>query len=186
MRRIKRLEGEEILARWKRNRPDKRFPILLVLDNLRSAYNIGSIFRTAECAYLEGIILCGITAVPPHPGIAKTALGTMEKVPWHYEPSTLEAIENLKKRGYTIISLELTDKSIPIQSLSELSFPIALVIGNEVTGVDEKVLENSHFVVEIPLFGEKESLNVAVAAAVAIFLLINLGFPSRSTWQKEE
>ncbi|MCS7149466.1 MAG: RNA methyltransferase [Caldimicrobium sp.] len=172
MRGIKKLESEEILTRWRSNRPKERFPLTLLLDNLRSAYNVGSIFRTAECAFIERIILCGITATPPHPGIAKTALGTTERVPWHHEPSTLYAVEKLKRKGYTVASLELTNRSIPIQQLERPYFPLALVIGNEVTGVAEEVLENSHLIVDIPLFGEKESLNVAVATAVALFLLL--------------
>ncbi len=167
-----KLEGEAILNKWRKNRPLSRFPIIAVLDNLRSAYNVGSIFRTAECAYISKLILCGITPHPFHPKVEKTALGTTKIIPWEYMEDTFLAIKNLKKEGYTIGVLEITNQSIPIQSLNSNSFPLALVLGNEVTGVEEKILKEADFVLEIPLFGEKESLNVAVAFGVALFLLI--------------
>ncbi len=169
---IRKIQGEEILNKWRKNRAPLPFPIVALLDNLRSAYNVGSIFRTACCANIEKLVLCGITATPPHPGIEKTALGTTELIPWEYELSTLSAIEKYKKRGYKIASLELTENSIPLQTLKKTDFPLALVIGNEVEGVSEAVLEASEIILEIPLFGEKESLNVAVAFGVAIFLLL--------------
>lgn len=167
-----KLVGEEILSKWRKNRLGSRFPIVLVLDNLRSAYNVGSIFRTAECAYIAGLILCGITARPPHPGIEKTALGTTSLIPWEYREETTTAVLDLKNMGYKIVSLELTDKSVPIQSLRREDFPLALVIGNEVTGVSHEILDISDVIAEIPLYGEKESLNVAVAVGVALFLLL--------------
>ncbi|MFN4196859.1 MAG: RNA methyltransferase [Caldimicrobium sp.] len=169
---MRKIIGEEILEKWRKNKPSSPFPIVAILDNLRSAYNVGSIFRTACCGYIEKLILCGITAKPPHSGIEKTALGTTAFVPWEYEVSTITAVEKLKKKGYTIASLELTDKSIPIQKISSKDFPLALVIGNEVDGVSEEVLKLSDVVLEIPLFGEKESLNVAVAFGIALFLLL--------------
>ncbi|MFN3921094.1 MAG: RNA methyltransferase [Caldimicrobium sp.] len=168
----RKLIGEEILWKWRKNRPEKAFPIVAILDNLRSAYNVGSVFRTACCAYIEKIVLTGITARPPHPGIEKTALGTTELIPWEYEESTLSVVEKYKSRGYKIAALELTEKSIPLQSLQKSDFPLALIIGNEVEGVSEAVLEASDVIIEIPLFGEKESLNVAVAFGIAIFLLL--------------
>jgi len=169
---IVKLEGQEILQKWRKNRPKERFPITLVLDNIRSAYNVGSIFRTAECAFIERLILCGITARPPHQGIEKTALGTTELVPWDYEESVSTAVKKLKDKEYTIASLELTSHSIPIQQVSGAYFPLALIIGNEVTGVSSEALELSDLILEIPLYGEKESLNVAVAVGVALFLLL--------------
>lgn len=129
-------------------------------------------FRTACCAYIEKLILCGITAVPPHTGIEKTALGATELIPWEYEISTLSAIEKLKGKGYKIAALELTNKSSPIQAITMKDFPLALIIGNEVEGVSNEALKASDLLLEIPLFGEKESLNVAVAFGVAIFLLL--------------
>ncbi len=169
---MSKLEGEEILKKWRKNRPPQRFPIVAVLDNIRSAYNVGSMFRTAECAYISKLILCGITAYPPHPKIEKTALGTTELIPWIYFSDTLEAIKTLKKEGFKIVALEITKNSIPIQNINAEDFPLALIIGNEVTGIDDKILLNADFIVEIPLYGEKESLNVAVAFGVALFLLL--------------
>ncbi|MCS7279330.1 MAG: RNA methyltransferase [Thermodesulfobacteriaceae bacterium] len=169
---IKKLEGEDLLIKWRKYRPSSRFPMVAVLDNIRSAYNVGSIFRTAECAYISKIILCGITPLPHNPKVEKTALGTNRVLPWEYFEDTLLAIKNLKKEGYQIGVLEITNQSLPIQSLSYNSFPLALVLGNEVTGVEERILREADFTLEIPLYGEKESLNVAVAFGVAIFLLI--------------
>ncbi len=169
---LKKLDSPEILARWAKFRPARAFPVLAILDNLRSAYNVGSIFRTAECAQIEGLILCGITPTPPHSGIEKTALGTTNSVPWTYSLSVLSAIEVLRKKGYTIASLEITNQSIPVQEIKREHFPLALIIGNEVSGVSEIVLSASDLILEIPLFGQKESLNVSVAFGVAIFLLL--------------
>jgi tRNA G18 (ribose-2'-O)-methylase SpoU len=169
---MSKLEGEEILRKWRQNRPQQRFPLVAVLDNIRSAYNVGSMFRTAECAYISKLILCGITAHPPHPKLEKTALGTTELVPWEYFQNTLEAIKTLKKQGFKIAALEITSRSVPLQNIKPSDFPLALVIGNEVTGVDDSVLTEADMIVEIPLFGEKESLNVAIAFGVAVFLLI--------------
>jgi len=181
----KKLSSPEILAKWEKNRPKERFPLLVILDNLRSAYNVGALFRTAECAQIEKLILCGITPTPPHQGIEKTALGTTKTVPWEYELSVLSTIEKLKAKNYTIASLEITDKSLPIWEIKREHFPLALIIGNEVYGVSEVVLDASDFVIELPLFGKKESLNVAVAGSLAILLLVyfyhfNLGIDKTS------
>lgn len=169
---MRKLVAEERIARWRRYRPKKRFPIAVVLDNIRSAYNVGSMFRTAECAYISKLILCGITARPPNRKVEKTALGTTQLVPWRYFPDTMEAVQVLKAEGWTIAALEITDESIPIQSVKRSHFPLALVIGNEVTGVDDRVLAAADLVVEIHQFGEKESLNVAVAFGIAVYLLV--------------
>lgn len=169
---MRKLTNEEKEGHWGRFRPPKRFPIAAVLDNIRSAYNVGSMFRTAECAYISELVLCGITAKPPHKEVEKTALGTTQLVPWRYFPDTLEAVQALKGEGWKIVALEITDQSFPIQSLGEGDFPLALVVGNEVSGVDDRVLASADLVVEIPQFGKKESLNVAVAFGVAVFLLL--------------
>ncbi|MGB9757851.1 MAG: RNA methyltransferase [Candidatus Bipolaricaulaceae bacterium] len=169
---MRKLTNEEKEGHWGRFRPPKRFPIAAVLDNIRSAYNVGSMFRTAECAYISELILCGITAKPPHKEVEKTALGTTQLVPWRYFPDTLEAVQALKREGWRIAALEITDQSVPIQSVGKGDFPLALVVGNEVSGVDDRVLASADLVVEIPQFGKKESLNVAVAFGVAVFLLL--------------
>lgn len=168
----RKLTSPEILEKWKKNRPKEGFPITVILDNLRSAYNVGSIFRTCECAGIQKLILCGITPCPPHKEIEKTALGTTKTLPWEYELSVLSTIEKLKKQGYTVASLEITDKSIPISEVRKEHFPLGLIIGNEVYGVSEVVLSASDLVLEIPLYGKKESLNASVAVGVALFLLI--------------
>jgi len=169
---VKKLEGEEILKKWRKIRPKERYPIVAILDNIRSAYNVGSMFRTAECAYISKLVLCGITPHPPHPKIEKTALGTTNLVPWSYFENTLDAVKNFKNKGFKIAVLEITEKSIPVQSIEKSFFPLALVIGNEVTGVSEEVFPEADLILEIPLYGEKESLNVALAFGIAIFLLL--------------
>jgi len=169
---VRKLTGAERIERWRCYRPPKRFPIAAILDNIRSAYNVGAMFRTAECAYIAELVLCGITARPSHRKVEKTALGTTWLVPWRYFADTMEAVQVLRGEGWTIAALEITDESIPIQTVERRHFPLALVIGNEVTGVDEKVLQAADMVLEIPQFGEKESLNVAVAFGIAVFLLV--------------
>ncbi len=169
---MRKLVAEERIFRWKRYRPEKRFPIAGVLDNIRSAYNVGSMFRTAECAYIAELVLCGITARPPHRKVEKTALGTTQLVPWRYFADTMEAVQALRSEGWKIAALEITDESVPIQNVKRTDFPLALVIGNEVTGVDDRVLEFADMVVEIPQYGEKESLNVAIAFGIAVYLLV--------------
>lgn len=129
-------------------------------------------FRTAECADIAKLVLCGITARPPHRKVEKTALGTTQQVPWEYFADTLDAVQHLRAEGWTVAALEITDESVPIQTVQRIHFPLALVIGNEVAGVDERVLSAVDMVLEIPQFGEKESLNVAIAFAVAVFTLV--------------
>lgn len=169
---MRKLTNAEKHARWANLRPPRRYPITGVLDNIRSAYNVGAMFRTAECAYISELILCGITAQPPHQEVEKTALGATKTLPWRYFPDTLEALEALKSEGLRIAALEITDASLPIQTVQEEHFPLALVVGNELSGVDERVLAAADLVVEIPQYGQKESLNVAVAFGVAVFLLL--------------
>ncbi len=169
---IRKLNSFEIQEKWKRNRLCQPFPVVVILDNLRSAYNVGSIFRSSDGAYIEKIILCGITPKPPHPAIEKTALGATQTVPWEYEFSVLSILEKLKEKGYTLSALEITNKSLPVQEVREEHFPLALVVGNEVWGVSEAVLSACDVIFEIPLYGTKESLNVAVAYGIALFTLI--------------
>ncbi len=169
---MRKLTHAEKHEHWARLRPSRRFPIVAVLDNIRSAYNVGAMFRTAECAYISELILCGITARPPHKEVEKTALGATQLLPWRYFPDTLEAVESLKQEGWRIAALEITEGSLPIQAVQKEHFPLALVVGNEVSGVDERVLAAADLVVEIPQYGQKESLNVAVAFGVAVFLLL--------------
>jgi len=126
-------------------------------------------FRTSACFNLEKVYLVGITATPPHPGVEKTALGATSMIPWEKWEATLPLVEKLKSEGYLIFALELTDKSIPIQDLKEVENPIALIVGNEVDGVSQDALTLADKVIKIPLYGKKESLNVAVAFGIAVF-----------------
>lgn len=151
-----------------RNR--EKTPLVLVLDNVRSLSNIGAIFRTADAFACQGIALCGISATPPSPEIHKTALGAEMAVDWKYFSSTAQAIDFFKEKGYTIGCLELVNGSIALQEFQPVSDKkYALVVGNEVDGVDQSVVDNADFCIEIPQSGTKHSLNVSVSAAIAIW-----------------
>jgi len=142
-------------------------PLVIVLDNVRSALNVGSTFRTADAFALEKIYLCGITATPPHREILKTAIGASETVDWEYQQETIQAIENLREAGYRIFAVEQTTESISLEALDiQPDSKCALVFGNEVGGVSEAVLEQVDACVEVPQFGTKHSLNVAVCVGI--------------------
>ena len=145
-------------------------PVVLVLDNVRSMHNVGAIFRTADAFALTEIWLCGITPRPPHREITKTALGSEQSMRWHYVPTTLEAVEQLRAAGYFVTAVEQTTASVPLPAFRpEAGRPVALVLGNEVFGVDDDVLALCDAAVEIPQFGTKHSLNVGVAAGVVLW-----------------
>ena len=148
----------------------QKLPIVIVLDNVRSANNVGSIFRTSDAFLVEEIYLCGITATPPNREISKTALGATESVEWKYFNNTSDAITFLKNNNYEIIGLEQTDKSI---SLSEFKInkdnKYALIFGNEVKGVDQEIIDLCDFSVEIPQFGTKHSFNICVSAGITLW-----------------
>jgi tRNA G18 (ribose-2'-O)-methylase SpoU len=148
-----------------------RLPIRIVLDNLRSAFNVGSIFRTSEGAGVEWIHLCGITPYPPNPKLGKTARGSEAYVPWSHHIDATEAVRLLRTRGYTLAALELTDRSVDYRSLP-FPQPIALIVGHEVAGVTRPVLEEADLIVEIPLRGIKNSLNVATSFGVVLFEIL--------------
>lgn len=147
-------------------------PIIIVLDNIRSLNNIGSVFRTADAFLIEAVYLCGITAKPPHREIQKTALGSTETVEWNYFSSTTEAVNKLKSNGFKMASIEQAENST---MLNEFSFKqdekLAIVFGNEVKGVDQEVINLSDVVIEIPQYGTKHSLNISVSAGVVIWEL---------------
>lgn len=144
--------------------------LIIVLDNIRSLNNIGSIFRTCDAFAIECICLCGITATPPSVEIHKTALGAEDSVSWTYHEDTLECIDSLRREGYAICTLEQVENSVSLEK-----FPVkadgsyAVVVGNEVDGVAQQVVDNSDFCIEIPQHGTKHSLNVSVSAALAIW-----------------
>jgi len=148
-----------------------KFPVHLILDNLRSAFNVGSLFRTADTARIAEIVTCGYTAHPPHPRLEKTALGTLDFVAHRHCGAALEAVAGFHARGIPVWALETTSRS---RSYTGLAFPrpIALVLGNEALGVDREVLEACDEIIEIPVFGYKNSLNVASAGAVVLFEIL--------------
>jgi 23S rRNA (guanosine2251-2'-O)-methyltransferase len=149
-----------------------KIPIVLVLDNIRSLNNIGSLFRTADAFRLEGIYLCGITATPPHREIHKTALGATESVHWEYWEETTDALAELKKDAYRICSVEQAEEAVMLDQFHLLpQQKYALVFGHEIRGVDQRVLDMSDQCIEIPQYGTKHSLNISVAAGIVIWEL---------------
>lgn len=149
-----------------------KLPIVVVLDNIRSLNNIGSVFRTADAFALEAIILTGITAKPPHREINKTALGATESVDWQYFEDTKAAIQDLKNKAYRIISIEQTENSIPLQDFDlNPKEKLALVFGHEVNGVQQEIIDVSDKCIEIPQYGTKHSLNISVSAGVVLWEL---------------
>lgn len=148
----------------------EKIPVVVVLDNIRSHHNVGSIFRTADAFGLEAIYLCGYTPVPPHREIHKTALGATDAVNWKHFNTTTEAAEALKKEGFTLLSVEQTENKIELNK-----YPIvkgqkyALVFGNEVDGVDQEIINQSDAVLEIPQVGTKHSLNISICAGIVMW-----------------
>ncbi|MGX8712259.1 MAG: RNA methyltransferase [bacterium] len=154
-------------------RESEKLPLTVVLDNVRSLNNIGSIFRTSDAFRVEHIALCGITATPPHREIHKTALGAEETVEWSYHETTVECVNGLKERGYRIYAVEIAHDSIKLgignEELGIDGKPVAVVFGNEIDGVQEEVMALCDGFLEIPQYGSKHSLNVSCAAAIAIW-----------------
>jgi tRNA G18 (ribose-2'-O)-methylase SpoU len=166
-----------------------KMPLVVVLDDVRSMYNVGSVFRTADAFRVEAIYLCGITACPPHPEIHKTALGAEDTVEWRYFKDTMEAVADLKARGYYVYSIEQCEGSTKLQeldanlekrasSLQQEDSPLsalrsslksAIIMGNEVKGVKQEVVDASDGCIEIPQFGTKHSLNVSTTAGIVIW-----------------
>jgi 23S rRNA (guanosine2251-2'-O)-methyltransferase len=147
-----------------------KMPLVLVLDNVRSLHNIGSVFRSADAFRVEKIHLCGITAQPPHREIEKTALGATASVDWKYFQNTADAISELRKEKYKIICLEQTDKSISLADFHvDKNMKYAFLFGNEMHGVDEEAVNTADLRIEIPQFGTKHSLNVAVTAGIVLW-----------------
>lgn len=150
-----------------------KIPVIVVLENVRSAYNVGSVFRTADAFLLEGMYICGYTAYPPHKEIKKTALGADETVHWKHFKKIDEAIEELKKLGYKIYAVEQAENSIKLQAASlQPDEKIAVIFGNEVTGVEQSTILQCDGCIEIPQLGMKHSLNVSVAAGVVLWELV--------------
>jgi 23S rRNA (guanosine2251-2'-O)-methyltransferase len=149
--------------------------VVVVLENIRSAYNVGSVFRTADAFLIESIYITGYTAKPPHKEITKTALGAQDSVNWQYFETTKEAIEVLKEAGYKVFAVEQVLDSILLQHIGDLLLnKVAFIFGNEVTGVEQEIISLCDGCVEIPQFGMKHSLNISVAAGIVLWEAVNV------------
>jgi len=152
----------------------KKIPLVVVLDNVRSLHNVGSVFRTCDAFRMEAVYLCGITARPPHAEIHKTALGAEDAVDWHYFEQTLEAVECLKQQGYVVCAVEQAQGSTTLQALAvDKEKKYAVVFGNEVKGVTQSVVDACSLCLEIPQYGTKHSLNVSVSAGIVLWELFS-------------
>ncbi len=170
---MKKLKNSELnrisIEEYKKS---KKLPFVIVLDNIRSLNNIGSVFRTADSFRIDKIHLCGISATPPHREIHKTALGATDSVNWIYFKKTIDSIKQLKQQGYSIIAIEQVDKSISLEEYTPSSSDkLAFVFGNEIKGISENILDYIDICVEIPQFGTKHSLNVSVSVGIVLWHL---------------
>ena len=170
MRKLKNSELNRLSIEEFKN--SDKTPIVVILDNIRSLNNIGSVFRTSDAFLIEKIILCGITAKPPHKDIHKTALGATDSVNWEYVQNTTETVNVLKNEGYVIISVEQTEKAIMLQDFNiEKNKKYAIIFGNEVKGVQQEVVNMSDYAIEIPQIGTKHSFNISVSAGIVLWEL---------------
>ncbi|WP_303013485.1 RNA methyltransferase [uncultured Bacteroides sp.] len=168
MRKLKITELNRISA--EEFKQAEKLPLVVVLDDIRSLHNIGSVFRTSDAFRIECICLCGITAVPPHPEIHKTALGAEFTVDWKYVDNAVDAVDNLRKEGYVVYSVEQAEGSVMLDKLElDKNRKYAIVMGNEVKGVRQEVIDRSDGCIEIPQYGTKHSLNVSVTAGIVIW-----------------
>ncbi len=165
------------LKLWELNRVSEeefkgqeKFPITIILDEIRSLTNVGAFFRTSDAFNVDKIYLCGITATPPHREIQKTALGATETIAWEHRATTMEVVNELKAKGVKICSIEQTEETTMLQDVKNLpDAHYALVFGNEVNGVNQDVIDASNYIIEIPQFGTKHSLNVSVCAGIVMW-----------------
>ena len=168
---MRKLKNEELqrldVSEFKK---EEKTPIIIILDNIRSLNNIGSVFRTADAFLIQKIYLCGITASPPHKDIHKTALGATESVDWEYAAETLELVDRLKSKNTKIMAIEQAEGATMLNDFKpEVGKTFVIIFGNEVKGVDQKVVSKCDGVLEIPQFGTKHSLNIAVSAGVVVW-----------------
>lgn len=162
--------GRKTVAEFKEA---EKHRLVVVLDNIRSMHNVGSVFRTADAFLVEAICLCGYTPQPPHRDIHKTALGATETVDWIYSSTTIEAVQQLKEKGYRVFAVEQAVGSISLEHFNmDKLLPTAIVFGNEVEGVDAEVLKICDGCIEIPQYGMKHSLNVSVAAGIVLWEMV--------------
>lgn len=151
----------------------EKFPVAVLLDNVRSMHNVGSVFRTSDAFKISEVVLCGITGTPPNTELSKTALGAEESVRWLYEKEAKEAVAKYKEKGWLVCVLEQAHGSIPIQKfIPEASSKYLLVAGNEVHGVAQEIVDMADYILEIPQFGVKHSLNVSVSVGIALWKLV--------------
>jgi tRNA G18 (ribose-2'-O)-methylase SpoU len=171
---IQKIKTAELVAKkdLKYIKEGSRNPIFLILDNIRSMYNIGAIFRTADAARIKKIYLCGITATPPRKEIEKTALKTIDYVPWEYSPTATEVVKVLKSKKVNIVAMEQTNRSVNFKEF-DFRMPIAIIIGHETIGISEEVLTLCDSSIEIPMYGIANSLNVSVATGIILYHLID-------------
>ena len=159
--------GRKTIIEYKNS---EKHPFIVVLDNVRSHNNIGSIFRTSDAFLVEALYLCGITAQPPHRDIQKTSLGAEESVPWKYFPSTIEAAKELKDNGFSLIAIEQAEGSVMLQNLIiESGKKYAFIFGHEINGVSQEVMNMCDRCVEIPQFGTKHSFNIAISTGIVLW-----------------
>lgn len=171
----RKLDFEEIFH----NRPSlddlksiPRKPVITMIENIRSMHNVGSIFRSSDGALIEELLITGFTPVPPRPEITKTALGSTESVPWQYVKNSVKKINELKQKGYTIYAVEQTTES-KVYSKVDYIFPLCLIMGNEVDGVSDELIELADYSIEIPMLGIKHSLNVSVAYGIIVYDMLS-------------
>ena len=174
---MKKLTHEEVGAKritLEETKTISRNPVFVLCDNIRSIYNVGSIFRTSDAALIEKLFLTGYTPHPPRQEIEKVALGSTEAVPWEYTKDPLSAVKELKAKGIKIVSLEIAQNSRRYDELNEKDFPLCLILGNELTGVSNELIELSDYSLEIPQYGFKHSMNVSVAYGIAVFEMVKI------------
>ena len=182
MRKMKVTEMERLsLEEYK---DSLKFPLVVVLDHVRSLYNVGSVFRTCDAFRLQEVCLCGITATPPHPEIHKTALGAEASVKWKYYERTEDAVHELRSEGYTVLAVEQCVGSTMLQDFQYVKDrKYAIVLGNEVKGVQQQVVDMCDGCLEIPQFGTKHSMNVSVTAGIVIWSIVGQFLPDRLPFQ---
>jgi tRNA G18 (ribose-2'-O)-methylase SpoU len=159
--------GRKTTAEFKKS---EKYPIIVVLDNIRSLHNIGSVFRTSDAFLIESIYLCGICATPPHNEIHKSALGAEDSVPWRYFNQTSDAVNDLREKKYQLIAVEQTEHSVSLENFPvNKSLKYALFFGNEVRGIQQDIVNLCDYSVEIPQFGTKHSFNISVSAGIVLW-----------------
>ena len=180
MKKLSHAEISENRATLETIKSVDKLPVVVLLNSIRSSYNVGSIFRTSDGAMIKKLYLCGYTPHPPKKEVLKTALGSQDSINWEFEKDPIKVVKKLKSNGYTICALEQTDSNISYSEIKKSDLPLCLIVGNEISGVSQELIDLCDVTIEIPQFGIKQSLNVAVAYGVAIFELRKI-YDSKST-----